>query len=146
MSSTIYAASITPASSSALYFNIARTDGGRILDRTNADYEELNTPGVDGRRWRLVRRYFPDFTIETYADFTTYTNAITEARAYDAAIGKFCSLSWAAGGFTGAYANVKIIECKHRVTAGFFGGFGATTGATAFIRAEWKLACQQQET
>lgn len=154
MSLANYVASITvpttgpsgsPSPGSVFPFSIARTNNGAILDRAYTELEELTTPGVDGRRWRQLRTYFPSFTLETWADFSSYTNAITACRNYWLSQGQFVTLTWYAGGFVGVYFQVKVIDVQSQAMAGVMGGFGADPASAALVHANWTLAVQAVE-
>lgn len=146
MSSSQYVASLTNGTIGTLYFSVAKTDGGRVADRLKRIYEELRAKGVDGRRWRLENQQFPDFAMQTWADFATYSDAVNEARRYDSAHGAYMNLLWAAGGFSPQpYINIKVVECRPIVIPAFMGGYGTTTGTTAAVTCSWTLAVQAQE-
>lgn len=147
MSSSQYVASVTNGTIGTIYFNVAKTERGRILDRLTRIYEELQAPGVDGRRWRLKNQVFPDFQMQTYADFNSYSDATNEARRYSQATGQYMNLIWSAGNFAPLpYISVKILSTHGIVMAGQMGGFGVSnTSGTAFVMGNWQIAVLAQE-
>ncbi len=154
MSSSQFAASLTTpvmgaqgtaSPSSILWFNVAKTQTGSIIDRTMIELEELVTPGVDGKRWRQVRTYFAPFRMETWADFATYGVAINECRYYWMAQGQFATLSWTAGGYSAQWFLVKILDVQAKASAGVMCGYGAQPSSNAIIHAVWTLNVQAIE-
>jgi hypothetical protein len=128
-------------------FNVARTSPGSVLSRTYVELEELTTPGVDGRRWRQLRNYFPNFTMETWADYSSYALAVDDCRGYWLAQGQFVTLTWASAGagVVGVYFQVKVLDVQAQVMAGVLNGFGASATSAAIIHANWTLVVQAVE-
>ena len=140
-----------PASASAagqavsLPFSVARLSPGTVLDRTNVELEELVTPGVDSRRWRSVRTYFPSFQMETWADAPDYAAGVAALRNYLLAQGQFVTLLWSGGNYSGQYFLVKVLDVQVKVAAGVLCGLGADANSGAIIRAMWTLCVQAVE-
>ncbi len=128
-------------------FNIARTSPGSVMSRTYVELEELTTPGVDGRRWRQVRNYFPSFTMETWADYSSYALAVADCQGYWLAQGQFVTLTWASAGagIVQVFFQVKVLDVQAQTMAGVLNGFGANASSAAFVHANWTLAVQAIE-
>ncbi len=129
----------------SLPFSVARLSPGAALDRTSVELEELATHGVDGRRWRSVRTFFPSFQMETWADAPDYKAGIEILRNYQLAQGQFVTLLWTAGNFTAQYFLVKVISVEPRVASGVLCGLGADANSGAIVRAVWTLCVQAAE-
>jgi hypothetical protein len=143
--STSSSANLNSGPAVSLPFSVARLSPGTVLDRTVIELEELVTPGVDGRRWRNVRSYFPSFQMETWADAPNYSAGVDLLRKYTLAQGQFVTLLWSAGNYTGQYFLVKVIDVQPKLAAGVLCGLGADANSGAIIRALWTLCVQAVE-
>jgi len=127
-------------------FIATQCDRGYPVSVPEAVLEEIVTPGVDGRRWRLTRTSFPDWEMTTWCDYGSYSNAVTAAKGYEEAIGTLSTLVWGAAdmGYQ-SYYNVMPIAVRPKVLAAVMGGLtNMPSGlSVALVQATWRFACSQ---
>lgn len=138
-------ANILTADGVTLYFDKFLTPDGRVLDFPKVIEEELIANGVDGRRFRLNAFRYQPFTAQTLETASTYADAITRCRFYDAMIGDSVRLTitnLAGGVYT--YKRVHVISCNAVPVPGYVAGAAVATNA-AHITATMEMVVMEQD-
>ena len=123
-----------------LTFLTARMTNGWAVDLIRTEAEELSSPGVDGKRYREIFGQYPEFDMETLADFTTYALAIAAARKYISITHYNVDLSMTLSGALYKIRRAHILAVEPIVSPGYTVGSGVTAGATAIVSARWRIA------
>jgi hypothetical protein len=119
------------------------TEEGFQSEQQEINEEELNTPGVDGRRFRTVFRQFETTTAETTQDCATYNDAKALKKLYQSFRGRNCILQVTAGGVVNVYPRVHISGVKALAHAGKVSGAGASSSSAAYVDATWSLVVME---
>lgn len=128
-----------PTGSDVFTFIIARTDAGHVLDQAWIDEEPLETPGVDGSRWRSVRLRHREFKITTVTACASFSDAVISAKSYLRAKGRNCTYTNQAGGVSYAYSNLHVLDVEPVPTPGAVVGGGASSGSEAHVVTVWTV-------
>jgi hypothetical protein len=70
--------------------------------------EEMDSAGVEGRRWRLISRQFEPFTVETVAAAGDHSQAVNLKTLYGSLRGELATLILISGGRSYLGRDVKI--------------------------------------
>lgn len=140
MSTSQWLGNLTVPGNSVLYFNTVITPEGGIPDVPLMLSEELRDKGVDFLRWREESMQFPEFTMDTTADYTTDRGGRDLQRSYWKANDKFCALRvMRATNNLYVYRDVKITGVFAQIVAGGSFGHGAQSGSIGTIFARWTM-------
>ena len=104
------------------------TPDGRVPDALVTIEEELTAMGVDGRRFRVVSRRFPQFTAQILQTVTDYPAAVRQCRAYDGMVSTNIKLFINNLGSTSAYTYPRV----HVWAAAPVARPGKVAGATSY--------------
>ena len=118
-------------------FLTAKTvQGGFLFKIPQIHAETLETPGVDGRRWRQINRQMQPATLECVADAaTTWSNAVALADNFRALAGQFVTAVYTAGGVGYKYKNVYVANVEATPIAGALVGSEASSYSAYHVRA-----------
>jgi hypothetical protein len=119
-------------------FLTAVTPNGSPLVEALHQEEELIVFGVNGRRWRTIYDQYEPFTMETSADTTSYTTAVTIREYYRLCRGRFAVLSLTASDYSSRF-RVHVMEVNARCMPGRTVGANVTASAIAVIVCTWTL-------
>ena len=128
-----------PGGSEVFTFLTARTDAGSILNQPWIEEEPLETPGVDGMRWRTLRLRHRAFRITTVTGCATFSDAVQTAKTYLRAKGRNCSYSNNSATASFSYSNLHIDEVEPIPTAGPVIGAAASSGLLAHVITVWTV-------
>ncbi len=97
--------------------------------------EILETPGVNGRRWRSQGYQMEPATLECLADGTTWAGAITLCNSLRSLMGFFGQVTLTTGGTPKTYKDIYISSVEATPVIGNVTGNGASANSTAHVRA-----------
>ena len=153
MSASVNVASLTIPQLPVFYFAIAITPWGFIPDTYLYQQETLEDKGADYTRWRDMRLTYEPFPMITLEDDATYQAGQQRLYAYRNARSKTGTLVYSAGGVTGTYANVKVLDVgpspsdphpnPQVLHAGSLYGPAASSPSGCTLLAQWMLQLTQ---
>lgn len=114
------------------------SDGGFLLDQEMIQEEALETPGVDGRRFRTVFKQHTATTAETVAAYASFGDAVIGANAYRKAKGRLGSVTINAGGRSESF-NIHVVDARPQARPGGCVGAAASSGNAAHVICTWVL-------
>lgn len=122
---------------SSFPFLTAVTDRGWPLDTTDMQEEVLESPGVNGRRWRSVAEQHRAFVFRTLAGVADFKAAVDLANAYVNAvrINPLARLLVSSGTRADSWINVHISAADPHPVNGVVGG--DATGLGASVVTSW---------
>lgn len=115
-----------------------QSDSGYLLDQEMIQEEVLETPGVDGQRWRTMFKQHTPTTAETVAACASFGDAVITANAYRKAKGRLGTVTITAGTRTESFS-VHVADARPTPRAGATVGGGASSGNTAHVLCTWVL-------
>lgn len=121
------------------FLTLRTVDGGFLFDEPAAVEEELTTPGVDGKRWRIESYQHRPVVVETLAALVNFTSAIAQARVYHKAVGRLASVYVGIGSGSEQFTNVHVLDVRPIPRPGKPVGGGASTDSEAHVIALWTL-------
>lgn len=121
-----------------LQFFIARTDGGFVEEQAAEAFEELTTPGVNGRRWRMIYKQFEPFTLYTVTEASTYAVACQYRNRAKLWTNLLVDLQLVISGSTYNFDDVHVNGVQATAVPGVLVASGSTGGAAHMV-AIWNL-------
>ena len=121
------------------FLTMRTIEGGFLLDEPAAVEEELTTPGVDGKRWRIESYQHRPVVIETVAALTDFYSAVQQARQYHKAVGKLATVNLTSGDEDYVFESVHIVDVRPIPRPGRPVGGGASASSEAHLVALWTL-------
>lgn len=126
-----------PGGSEVFSFLTAATDEGFILNQAAIESEPIETPGVDGQRWRALRLAHAVFNVSTLVACASFSDAIILGKNYRKARHRNCSLAITAGGSSYTFKNIHVEEVLPTPRRGEIVGASASSGNGAHVLARW---------
>ena len=119
---------------------------GWPFDKGWAETEELLAAGVDGIRWREIRKGFRAWEVRTMAGFTSHALAKAEAQRYVAASGKAGLLAMSIGAAAYGWTNAHGELIDYAVINAPIVGPSVTASSVAQVRATWRFTLTELST
>ncbi len=120
-------------------FLVVKSADGFPLDQAMVQEEQLETPGVDGHRWRTVNRQHVQRSFEALSDYDSYDLAVADARKMLKAKGGLGNFILNAGGKAYTFPNTHVLGVSPIVTPGAAVGGSAGASSAATIRSTWTV-------
>lgn len=114
------------------------SENGYLLDQEMIEEETLETPGVDGRRFRTIFKQHTPTAATTCMAYASFGDAVIAANAYRKVKGRLATVTISAGGRVDRFTcHVRDVQPVPR--AGAVAGVGASVGNAAHLLATWIL-------
>lgn len=121
----------------SMSFLVARSDQGGPNFAPVAQEEVLETPGVNGRRWRVVFRQYERMRMVTITDCTNYADALEKKELAESFRGKLVRLEQEISLSSYAIINAHVEAVEAIAFPGPAVGNGAT--GTAHLLTTWSI-------
>lgn len=119
--------------------------GGFPSKRPMAVEEEIISPGVSGRRWRIMYEQHPAITAETVSEANNFLVAVDIAEAMRKAKGETATLSVTVDGISYRYKNVHISDVAPIPRSGAVVGGGAAASMNGHVVCRWTFELTEFE-
>jgi len=119
------------------FLTMRTVEGGFLLDEPAAVEEELTTPGVDGKRWRIESYQHRPVVVETVAAVTDFFSATEQCRQYLKAVGQLAKVTLS--DLDLVFDSVHVLDVRPVPRPGKPVGGGASSDSDAHVVALWTL-------
>lgn len=129
----------SPQAQETFSFLTFLSETGFPLSTAVTEEEVLETPGVDGHRWRTVYKQHGPIVAETLVACATFGDAVITANAYRKAKGGLCTVTLTAGNRTEVFRNVHVADVRPIARPGQVSAADASSGNQAHVYCQWTL-------
>ena len=129
-----------------LDFGVMVSASGWPFDKGWAETEELLAAGVDGTRWREIRKGFRAWEVRTMAGFTSHQLAKTEAQRYVSASGKVGNIGLTIGSAAYTWSRIHAELVEYAIINAPIVGPSVTASSVAQCRGTWRFTLTELST
>ena len=133
MATTLYSAQAGETFSFLTFLS----ETGFLLSTATVEEEVIETPGVDGHRWRTIFKQFTPTTVETLVACASFGDAVITANNYRKAKGGLCTITLTGGGRTEIFRDVHISDVRPVPRAGQVTATEASANNQAHVYCQW---------